>query len=374
MSDQEILYTMALTRINYFNLAGLLQLYQTLGSATAIMESRNHINDIIPDASPRLIEGLKGIDEALKRAEVELEYNQAHQIESLTMNDSRYPQRLKECDDAPLILFYKGNADLNQQRVINIVGTRRCTSYGQDLISKFIHDLRLICPKVLIVSGMAYGVDIQAHRQALQNGYETVAVLAHGLDNLYPPRHKPTAEQMLCQGGLLTEFFTMTNADKMNFVRRNRIVAGMCDACILVESAAKGGGLITCRLSREYNRDVFAFPGRTGDPYSAGCNQLIRDSGAALITDAQDFVNAMGWNYDATLMPAQQQGIEREFFPSLSNDETVVFNALSKQNDQQINRLAVITNLSIARLTSVLFELEMKGVVRTLAGGIYHLI
>ena len=374
MNEQEILYAMALTRINYFNLAGLTQLYQELGSATAIVENRNHIRDVLPDASPRLIEGLKGIDNVMKRAETELTYDIAHQIQPIVMNDARYPQRLKECDDAPLMLFYQGTADLNQQRVINIVGTRHCTPYGQDLIHHFLRELKQRCPAVLIVSGMAYGVDIHAHRQALQNNYETVAVLAHGLDYLYPPRHKPTADMMLTQGGLLTEFFTQTNADKINFVRRNRIVAGMSDACILVESAARGGGLITCRLSREYNRDVFAFPGRVNDQYSEGCNNLIRDNGAALINNAYDFVNAMGWNDDATLMMAQQQGIEREIFPSLSPDETVVFNTLHKQNDLQINRLAILTNIPIAKLTSLLFEMEMKGVVKTYAGGVYHLL
>ncbi|MBR1401885.1 MAG: DNA-processing protein DprA [Prevotella sp.] len=370
----EILYTLALTRINYFNLAGLRQLYEKLGSATAIMDHRSHLNDVVPDASPKLVQGLQSIDEPLKRAEAELEYDLAHDILPIPMNDVRYPQRLKECDDAPLLLFYKGNADLNQQRIINIVGTRHCTAYGQDLVRRFVTDLRQLCPRVLIVSGMAYGVDIHAHRNALHNGYETVAVLAHGLDYLYPPRHKPTADAMLQQGGLLTEFFTQTNADKVNFVRRNRIVAGMSDACLLVESAAHGGGLITARLSRDYNRDVFAFPGRVGDLYSEGCNNLIRDNGAVLVNSAQDFVNAMGWNDDATLMRAQQQGIERELFPSLTAEERLVAEALSVQNDQQINMLTVRTNLPIARLTALLFELEMKGVVKTMAGGCYHLI
>lgn len=374
MNEQEIIYTMALTRINYFNLAGLLQLYRELGSATAIIENKEQIREMVPEASPRLIAGLKNIGEALKRAETEWEYDLTHQIQPITLNDSRYPQRLKECDDAPLMLFYKGSADLNQQRVINIVGTRHCTAYGQDLIHQFVNDLRRRCPRVLIVSGMAYGVDIHAHQEALQNGYETVAVLAHGLDFLYPHQHKSTATAMLKQGGLLTEHFTQTNADKINFVKRNRIVAGMSDACILIESAAKGGGLITCRLSREYNRDVFAFPGRIGDEYSEGCNNLIRDNGAALINSAEDFVNAMGWEEDATLMNAQQQGIERDFFPMLSPDETAVFEALKKQNDQPVNRLAINTNLSVGRLTSLLFEMEMKGVVRTMAGGVYHVL
>ena len=168
------------------------------------------------------------------------------------MNDDRYPQRLKDCDDAPLILFYKGNANLNQQRVINIVGTRHCTPYGEDLIRRFITDLKQLSPNVLIMSGLAYGVDIVAHRQALASGYETIGVLAHGLDDLYPRQHRETAARMIEQGGLLTEFLTRTNADKINFVRRNRIVAGMSDACILIESAAHGGGLITCDISQSY--------------------------------------------------------------------------------------------------------------------------
>jgi DNA processing protein len=227
---------------------------------------------------------------------------------------------------------------------------------------------------VLVVSGLAYGVDINAHRQALAQGYETVGVLAHGLDDLYPPRHRQTADEMVENGGLLTEYFTMTQPDKVNFVRRNRIVAGMCDASILVESAAKGGGLITMRIAREYNRDTFAFPGAVGAPYSEGCNSLIRDNGAKLITSAQDFVDAMGWNDDATLMQAKKQGIERQIFPQLSAEEQMVVNCLREQNDQQINMLTVKTNLPIARLSSMLFELEMKGVVRNMAGGTYHLM
>lgn len=227
---------------------------------------------------------------------------------------------------------------------------------------------------MLIVSGLAYGVDIQAHRQALHNGFPTVGVLAHGLDELYPPRHRETAVKMLSQGGLLTEHMTGTNADKVNFVRRNRIVAGMSDACVLVESAEHGGGLITARLSREYHRDVFAFPGRIGDIYSEGCNNLIRDNGAQLITSADDLIGAMGWENDRQLHTAQQAGIERQLFPELTAHEQLVVQSLQQQNDQQINLLSVSTHLPVQRLTALLFELEMKGVVRTLAGGVYHLI
>ena len=200
MSEKEILAALALTRINYFHLAGIRQLYEALGSATAIVENIPNIRDIIPDISSKMMEGLRDVNTVMPRAEAELTYCQQHGIQPLVLNDPLYPHRLRECDDAPLVLFYKGTADLNQQRVINIVGTRHCTVYGQDLVHRFIEDLKSMCPRVLIVSGMAYGVDICAHRNALLQGYETVAVLAHGLDDLYPPRHRETANQMIHQG------------------------------------------------------------------------------------------------------------------------------------------------------------------------------
>ena len=374
MDQQEILNTIALTRLNYFNLAGMLELYRKMGSATLVIDNRNNIRDILPDATDKLINALQNIDEAKKRAEEELEYDLKYGITPICMNDERYPQRLKQCDDAPLMLFYKGNANLNRQRVINIVGTRHCTPYGEDLIRRFIRDLQQLCPQALIVSGLAYGVDIVAHRQALDKGYETVGVLAHGLDDLYPSRHRETALKMIEQGGLLTEFLTQTNADKINFIRRNRIVAGMSDACILIESAAHGGGLITCDISQSYNRDVFAFPGRIGDTYSEGCNNLIRSNGATLITCAADFVKDMGWQDDAKLMKAKRQGIERSLFPELSAEEERIVNVLSKHNDLQINLISVQANIDISRLPALLFNLEMKGVIKTFAGGMYHLL
>lgn len=374
MDTQEIINTIALTRINYFNLAGLLDLYRRLGSATAAIEHRNNILDMVPDASPKLVKAFKELSEPLKRAETELEWDMKNGVVPLCMNDERYPQRLKECDDAPLMLFYKGNADLNQAKIIAIVGTRRCTMYGQDLIRRFTAELKQHCPHVLIVSGLAYGVDINAHRYALQNAFQTVGVLAHGLDDLYPPRHRQTAEEMLLHGGLLSEFLTNTNVDKVNFVRRNRIVAGIADAVILVESASQGGGLITTRIARDYNRDVFAFPGPVGAPYSEGCNNLIRDNGAGLISNAYDFVKAMGWEDDAKLQQTRKSGIERELFPNLTDEELQIVKVLAKTNDLQINMLSVQSNLPIARLTALLFSMEMKGVVKTLAGGVYHLL
>jgi len=227
---------------------------------------------------------------------------------------------------------------------------------------------------VLIVSGLAYGVDIHAHREALANGYDTVGVLAHGLDQIYPYRHRETADAMLRHGGLLTEFMTQTNADKPNFVRRNRIVAGMADATVLVESAAKGGGLITCEIAQSYDRSVFAFPGNVNAEFSKGCNDLIRDNGAALISNAGDFLRAMNWQDEALRQQALTDGIERNLFPDLSPEEQKVTSLLQETNDLPLNMLSVKTGFPIGQLTALLFQLEMKGVVKPLAGGMYHLL
>ena len=374
MYNEEVFYTMALTRISNFNFAQALELYKTVGSAQLLFEHRNEIGDILKDCSPRLVEALKDWDEPMKRAEYELKYMEEHGIRALTLSDEDYPQRLQECPDAPIILYYTGNCDLNQAKIVSIVGTRQITQYGQDLIRHFIADLRRYCLQVLIVSGLAYGVDINAHRQALENGYETVGVLAHGLDQIYPYRHKDTANEMVRHGGLLTEFMTQTNADKPNFVRRNRIVAGMADAVVLVESAAKGGGLITAEIAQSYDRNVFAFPGNVNAPFSQGCNNLIRDNGAALISNVDDFVHAMGWQDEAIRRQANADGIERDLFPDLSPEEQKIVSLLQQTNDLQLNILSVKSSIPIGQLTAFLFQLEMKGVVKPLAGGMYHLL
>ena len=371
---EELFYAMALTRISNFNYATALELYRTVGSAQMLYEHRNDIGDILKDCSPRLQEALKDWDEPMKRAEFELRFMQEHQIRGLTLMDDDYPRRLTECPDAPIVLYYRGNADLNQAKVISVVGTRQMTSYGGDLIRRFVGDLRQQCPQVLIVSGLAYGVDICAHRHALENGYPTVGVLAHGLDQIYPYRHRDTAARMLTQGGLLTEFMSQTNADKPNFVRRNRIVAGMSDACIVVESAAKGGGLITAEIAQSYDRHVFAFPGSVVMPYSAGCNNLIRDNVAALISCADDFARAMGWQQEVDRRHALADGIERNLFPDLTAEEQAIVAQLQQANDLQLSVLSVKTGIPIGQLSALLFQLELKGVVKPFAGGMYHLL
>lgn len=353
--DEEIYYTIALTRMTGFNQAMALQLYQSLGGGKAVYEQRQDLGNW---------------DEALRRAAAEMEFIEKNSIKAMTMQDDDYPQRLKECPDAPIILFYKGEADLNKSRVINIVGTRQCTTYGQDMVRRLIDDLRTMCPDVLIVSGLAYGIDICAHRQALAYGIETVGVLAHGLDQIYPHHHRDTAVEMVKKGGLLTEYMSQTQALPNNFRQRNRIVAGMSDATILVESAYKGGGLITCRIAQEYGRDVFAFPGAVGMPFSEGCNRMIRSNTAALITSAQDLVESMGWETIAQ----KPEAVERQLFPDLTEEEQKVVDLLQQTNDLQLNLISVKANIPIGQLTALLFSLEMKGVVKPMAGGTYHLL
>ena len=371
---KEMINAMALARMSFFHIPAMRNLLQRAGSFSAIVENCKNIRDIAPDISSRLVSSLQNMNMMRERAEEEAKYVAANDIQVLTVIDDAYPSRLKSCTDAPLVLFYKGNADLNSKRIVNIVGTRHATIYAEDVIKALVEQLKEKCPELLIVSGLAYGVDIIAHRSSLNNGIPTVGVLAHGLDNLYPPRHRETADRMLNCGGLLTEHFTRTNADKINFVRRNRIVAGMSDATILVESAARGGGLITCSMAQEYGREVFAFPGRIGDKYSEGCNNLIRDNGARLVTSADDIIKSMGWETDATLAAARGQGIERSLFPEFKGDEKVIVDCLAENGDMQLNVLSAKTSIPINCLTSTLFTLEMQGVLKALAGGVYHLI
>ncbi len=374
MTSEEVYYSIALTRMTGFNAGMALRLYQAMGCAQAVYEHRRDIGDAVADTTPRLHQAMQHWDDALRRAAAEMEFIEKSHIRALTLGDPDYPQRLSQCPDAPVVLYYKGTANLNQSYILNIVGTRHCTTYGQDLVRRFLSDLRQLCPQVLVVSGLAYGIDICAHRQALASGYDTVGVLAHGLDTIYPAPHRQTATEMVCHGGLLTEYVTQTEPMANNFRQRNRIVAGMSDATIVVESASKGGALITARIAQEYGRDVFAFPGPVGAPYSEGCNNLIRDNRAALISSADDFVAAMGWQVDAQREKAKAVGIERHLFPNLSPDEQAIVNLLATNNDLQLNVISVHLNKPIGAITALLFNLEMKGVVKPLAGGTYHLL
>lgn len=372
MMEEEAIYALALAAAPGLGLTGKHKLVDRLGSPAEVFRRRKELSELVAGIPQRLVDALAD-SSLIARAEEEMEFAEKNRIRCLSFNDRDYPSRLRECDDAPLALFYRGNARLNSLRVISMVGTRHATAYGKELCEHFLNELAGLCPDVLVVSGLAYGIDIHAHRAALGNGFGTIGVLAHGLDRIYPAQHRKTAVEMLEQGGLLTEFRSGTNPDRQNFVKRNRIVAGMSDATLVIESAAKGGALITAELAESYHRDCFAFPGRTTDEFSIGCNNLIRANRAALVTSAEDFVNAMGWN--PASKPAEAPVVQRELFPDLSEDELRIVELLGRVPEGlQINVLVVEADIPVNRMSALLFELEMKGVIRALAGGVYRLI
>ncbi len=374
MNTQEIISSIALTKLNGLSLLNARTLLDSLGSASEVFAHRKDIVGVIPDASKRLVAAFDHTDEALRLAEEEMKFVEQKRLRVLTLNDVDYPQRLRECEDAPLVLYYCGSANLNSQRVISIVGTRKCSEYGREVCNNFIADLKRYYPDTLIVSGLAYGIDVCAHRAALDNGMSTIGVLAHGLDTIYPSMHRQIAADMVHrQGGLLTEYGVHTTPEKGNFVRRNRIVAGMCDACIVVESSERGGSLITAELAMEYNRDVFAFPGRVYDEYSRGCNNLIRRQQATLLTCAADLLDAMGWD-NPLKKDSKRKVVQQELFPDLTDEERALVNTLNDVDDKHINQIAIDANIPYSRASMILFDLEMKGIVRALGGARYRLV
>ena len=308
----------------------------------------------------------------LPRAEQEIEFIIKNKIRTNYFADKDYPYRLKECPDAPIILYSKGNCELNNAKFIGIVGTRNATEYGKELCCKLIADIAQNMPNAVIVSGLAYGVDICAHKAALDAGLPTIGAIGHGLDRIYPATHRSTAVKMLVNGGLVTEYMSGTNPDRQNFVQRNRIIAGLCDASIVVESAAKGGALITAELANDYNRDVFAFPGRIGDEYSAGCNMLIKSNKATLIESANDLMKCMNWDIAA---PDKDKNIQVSLFPDLSDEEQEVVSLLRKYPDGvQVNELAILLNKPFSKVSSQMLEMEFKGLLKCLPGGIYKIL
>lgn len=375
MNTQEVIYSIALSQLKGVNLVNARTLVDKAGSASEVFAHKNKIKEYIPDATERLIQAFSNTDEAMERAEKEIAFIEEKHIKALTLNSEDYPWRLRECEDAPVVFFYNGSANLNSERIINIVGTRKCSEYGRELVTNFVKDLHHYYPDTVVVSGLAYGIDICAHRAAMENHMSTIGVLAHGLDTIYPAAHKKTAENMLKQGGgLLTENLSNTSVDKVNFVRRNRIVAGLCDACIVVESAEKGGALITAELSLSYDRNVFAFPGRVGDKSSVGCNNLIRENGAALLTSAEDFLKAMNWPIPSDNDSSEPEATQQELFTTDFDEETrALLNCLEKADDMCINDIVTETHIPYERASFIIFDLEMKGFISSLGGGRYCL-
>lgn len=305
--------------------------------------------------------------ENFKQVEEELKFIDKYKIEVLFISDEKYPKRLLNCYDCPTILFYKGNANLNQSKIISIIGTRINTSYGKEITEHLVAGLKE--QNVIICSGLAFGIDAIAHKAALQNEIATIGVLAHGLHTIYPTQHKSLAKQMLENGALITEFRNGDKPDKHNFPKRNRIVAGIADATVVIETALKGGSMITAELANNYNRDVFAFPGKATDNKSEGCNYLIKNNKATLITGADDLIEEMGWQQKK--QPKKQQ---RELFIELSADEKIIVDILKQKNAVHIDEIYLQSNLNSSAVAGVILNLELQNIISSQPGKMYSLI
>ena len=307
---------------------------------------------------------------ALTKAAAELIYIEKNGIEAIFYTDSRYPKRLKNCHDSPVLLYSKGNANLNSQRIISVVGTRNATEYGRQLCHQLVEELQQY--NVLVVSGLALGIDVAVHKECVKQNVPTIGILGHGLDRIYPSQNRSTADKMLENGGLLSEYPSGTIPDRENFPQRNRIVAGIADATIVVEASVKGGALITAEIANSYNRDVFAFPGRVGDEYSEGCNFLIRNNKAALLTCAADLAYILAWDKPNTTKHVPEQ---LTMLIDLTREESLIFDIIRQNNGPiAIDDLSIKTNMATSLLAMNLLNMEMQGFIRSLPGKTYRVV
>lgn len=336
------------------------------GGVEAVFKEKKSALEKVPNIGKKLVESILN-QNVLSRAEEEIVFIEKHNVIPLFYLDKRYPARLKNCADSPMMLYYLGNADLNVPKIVSIVGTRNATDYGKAMCDKIIEGL--VPYDVLIVSGLAYGIDTNSHRAALEKKLRTVAVLGHGLDKIYPYANKSLAIKMMDHGGLLTDYMSKTNPDRENFPKRNRIIAGVSDATIVVEAGKKGGALITAEIANSYNRDVFSVPGRIGDTFSEGCNFLIKTNKAALVQSAEDVAYIMGWE----LPGAEKKKKQRELFVVFTEDEEKVVKVLRDENLPGIDKIIQQTGLPTSKVAAALLNLEFQGLLRALPGKVYKL-
>jgi DNA processing protein len=368
----DILYQIALTlipNIGPIQAKLLLQHYD----AAEIFKARRHDLERLEGIGGFKANSIKSFTD-FKAAEEEIAFIEKYNIQPLFITDPAYPKRLLNCYDSPTLLYYKGSADLNASKTIAVIGTRTHTEYGRQLTEQLIEELSAL--PITIISGLAYGIDAIAHKSALNNNLPTVGVLAHGLDQVYPPMHGALAKDMIKQnGGLLTEFRSYTIPDKHNFPTRNRIVAGMSDATIVVETSIKGGSMITAELANGYNKDVFAFPGKVTDSKSAGCNYLIKNNKAVLLTDARELLEIMGWDTLRCAQGDNKQNVkkQKELFIELTPEEKMIINILKEKESAHIDEINLQSGLSSSGVAAAILSLELQNVVVSLPGKLYRL-
>lgn len=363
--NNHLLYEVALTLVPGIGDVNGKKLVAYCGGAEAVFCEKKKTLSRIPGIGEKTIESIMS-QNVLSRAERELDFTEKHGIRVLYYLNSDYPKRLQHCYDSPMILYCKGHTDFNVDKVVGIVGTRNVTDYGKVMTDKIVSEL--LDDDVLVVSGLAYGVDTCAHNASVKNGLKTAAVLAHGLHTIYPPVNRNLAKKMLeCGGCLLTEQLSGVDPDKENFPKRNRIVAGMVDCLIVVESASKGGALITAEIANAYDREVFAVPGRIGDVYSAGCNNIIKDNKANILLDVSDLRSIMRWD-ESKKVVAKQMRLFREF----NDEERLVMKLFEESDVVYLDKIITETLLSPTKIASILLSLEFDGILTALPGKRYQ--
>lgn len=363
----ELIYKLALTLVPGVGSVNGKSLVAYCGGVQAVFMEKKRVLMKIPGIGEQTVNSLVNHN-VFGRAEEELSFIQKNGITPLFYLDKNYPVRLKQCHDSPLLLYYKGTANLNAPKIVAMVGTRKATEYGRDMCRKLIEGLRE--HNVLIVSGLAYGIDTWSHKASIETNLQTVGVLGHGLDRIYPFANRSLAEKMVEAGGLLCEYMSNTTPDRENFPMRNRIIAGMSDAIVVVEAGLTGGALITAEIANSYNRDVFAVPGRIGDPHSEGCNKIIKINKAALIQSATDISYLLNWNE----VNVPKKHIQRDLFKVFSLEEELIVNTLKDKGDLDIDSLLNETGILPTKAASVLLNMEFDGIIRCLPGKVYRLI
>ena len=366
--DKDLLYQIALTLIPNIGPVQAKILLQHCNAEEIFHAKRSYLEKLegIGTVRAAAIAAFKDFS----KAEDEIRFIEKYKIKILFLTDKDYPKRLLNCYDSPILLYYKGEADLNASKIVAIIGTRSHTDYAKQVTDKLVKDLA--AQHVTVVSGLAFGVDAIAHKAAIKNNLPTIGVLGHGLDQIYPSEHTSLAKDMVKHGGgLLTEFRSKTNPDKFNFPTRNRIVAGMSDATIVVETGIKGGSMITAELANGYNKDVFAFPGKVTDNKSAGCNYLIKNNKAMLLTDAEELVQVMNWEEKAK--SKKEKRSQRELFIELTADEKIIVAILNEKETAHIDEINIKSGLSSSAVAAAILNLELQNVMVSLPGKLYRL-
>src|SRR5258705_965814 len=368
MPSEDLLYQLALTLIPNIGPIQAKILLQHC-NAEEIFHAKKTYLEKIEGIGPIRAASIAAFKD-LSMAEEEIKFIEKYKIKPLFLTDKDYPQRLLNCYDSPTLLYYKGEADLNASKIVAIIGTRSHTDYAKQVTDKLVKELT--AQHVTVISGLAFGVDAIAHKAAIKNNLPTIAVLGHGLDQMYPAEHASLAIDIVKQGvGLLTEFRSKTKPDKHNFPTRNRIVAGMSDATIVIETGIKGGSMITAELANSYNKDVFAFPGKVTDGKSAGCNYLIKNNKAMLLTDAAELVQVMNWEENAK--SSKEKKRQRELFIELTADEKILVDLLNEKETAHIDEINIKSGLSSSAVAAAILNLELQNVMVSLPGKLYRL-